>query len=155
MDGTFFFWSVRPRTQRVIKVGALDGSEVKEIIRANSQPLYSRSGHLLFHRDGTLLAQPFDAATLAVSGEPVRVAEAIAFIPQFGPRSGNSFRITGFCVSQRHRLTSDTVSPGSTGAARVLGTWESRPSIVASDCLPTAGSSPCTSTRNQPGATSG
>ena len=36
------------------------------------------AGHLLFVRDGTLLAQPFDAEHAALSGEPVAIAHSVA-----------------------------------------------------------------------------
>ena len=45
----------------------------------------SGPGHLLFLREGTLLAQPFDATRLALSGNPVPVAERVG-----------SFRDSGF-----------------------------------------------------------
>ena len=35
------------------------------------------SGHLIFYRDGELLAAPFDAATLTVTGSPRRVIESV------------------------------------------------------------------------------
>ena len=37
----------------------------------------SGPGHLLFLREGTLLAQPFDATRLALAGNPVPVAERV------------------------------------------------------------------------------
>jgi hypothetical protein len=42
----------------------------------NNNVLYSQ-GHLLFLRDRTLMAQPFDVNRLALTGEPVPVAEQI------------------------------------------------------------------------------
>jgi Tol biopolymer transport system component len=39
---------------------------------------YSTTGHLLFLRDGALMAQPFDADTLELSGAPALVAEGVA-----------------------------------------------------------------------------
>ena len=36
-------------------------------------------GYLLFHRDKAVYAQPFDAKTLALSGEPARVADEVTF----------------------------------------------------------------------------
>ena len=83
-DGQRFLVTVlRPAVQqRAIKWGSLDGPQLTELLRANSSALYSPSGHLLFHRDGTLLAQPFDPAALALNGEPTRIAESLAFNPQ-------------------------------------------------------------------------
>src|SRR5207253_3128988 len=42
-----------------IYLGALDSLEQKLIVRTDTSPVYE-SGHMLFIRDGTLMAQPFD-----------------------------------------------------------------------------------------------
>jgi Tol biopolymer transport system component len=49
------------------------------VITANSSPLYSSAGQILFWRDGTLLAQGFDADRLALEGEPVPVANPVSY----------------------------------------------------------------------------
>jgi eukaryotic-like serine/threonine-protein kinase len=59
-----------------IYVGSLDSSEYKLILRADTYAVYA-SGHLLFWRDGSLMAQPFDAQSLQLSGEPVPVADQV------------------------------------------------------------------------------
>jgi Tol biopolymer transport system component len=43
-----------------------------------ARALHAASGHLLFVRDGTLLAQPFDAARAELTGEPVAVSQSVA-----------------------------------------------------------------------------
>ncbi len=43
-------------------------------MRADSPAVYA-NGHLLFVRDRTLMAQPFDIASKTLTGEPVRLAE--------------------------------------------------------------------------------
>ena len=48
-----------------------------------NNPLYATSGHVLFFRDGTLLAAPFDAAQLQVTGPAVSVLREIS-LDQFG-----------------------------------------------------------------------
>lgn len=48
------------------------------VIESGTFPLYAPSGHLIFFRDDVLLAAPFDAATLEVTGSPVRVLENLA-----------------------------------------------------------------------------
>ncbi|HUJ80623.1 MAG TPA: hypothetical protein VLW83_02005, partial [Candidatus Acidoferrales bacterium] len=50
----------------------------------------SGSGQLLFIRDGALLAQPFDARRLALSGEPVAVAEHVGTFRTRGLFSASS-----------------------------------------------------------------
>ena len=59
-----------------IYAGSLDSSEYKLILRADTYAVYA-SGHLLFWRDGSLMAQPFDAQSLQLSGEAVPVAEQV------------------------------------------------------------------------------
>jgi Tol biopolymer transport system component len=83
--------------QRAIKVGALDAPSLQEVLRANSNAIYAPPGYLLFNRDGTLMAQRFDADALALSGEPVRIAEAIASNPQLG-RAAVAVSDTGLLV---------------------------------------------------------
>jgi serine/threonine protein kinase len=59
-----------------IYVGSLDSSEYKMILRTDTYAVYA-SRHLLFWRDGTLVAQPFDAQGLQLSGEAVPIAEQV------------------------------------------------------------------------------
>ncbi len=63
---------------RALYVGSLDSPEPTRLLQANTRPMYA-SGHLLFTRDGTLLAQRFDAERLALTGEPTRIADGVAF----------------------------------------------------------------------------
>src|SRR5262245_62913157 len=48
------------------------------IERPDASNVVYASGHLLFLRERTLMAQPFDAARRALTGEPVPVAEEVA-----------------------------------------------------------------------------
>ena len=57
-----------------LRVGALDSAEAKTIGAANSRIIYV-DGYLLYLRENTLMAQPFDEKRLAPSGEAVPVAE--------------------------------------------------------------------------------
>jgi serine/threonine protein kinase len=52
-------------------------SPFSEVYAPSSDP---RSGHLLFLREGTLMAQSFDAQDLKLTGEPVPAAEQVASI---------------------------------------------------------------------------
>jgi len=47
-------------------------------------PVYSPSGHLLYIRDATTFAVPFDAVTLQVSGSEVQVLKDVAALPNYG-----------------------------------------------------------------------
>ena len=46
--------------------------------------VYAPPGYLLFVQDGALLAQAFDAAALELRGEPVRIAEGVAYYRTIG-----------------------------------------------------------------------
>jgi eukaryotic-like serine/threonine-protein kinase len=59
-------------------VGALDSPERKVIAaRASSNATYGAGGHLFFTRERKLMAQPFDPAKLALTGEAVAIFERV------------------------------------------------------------------------------
>ncbi len=68
-----------------VHLGSLDGPSQKSLLlRVPTNAIYApdrgkASGHLLWVRDGTLMAQPFDPAQGQTTGEPVDVAEGVAF----------------------------------------------------------------------------
>jgi eukaryotic-like serine/threonine-protein kinase len=85
-DGRHFLFVMIAGDQPGIYLGALDRGELERLL---PEPLiggtavaYAPSGHLLYLREATLMALPFDVDRLRVTGEPVRLAERIAF---FGP----------------------------------------------------------------------
>ncbi len=49
------------------------------LIAANSSPLYSPGGRILFWRDGALLGLAFDADRVALAGDPEPIAAPVAF----------------------------------------------------------------------------
>jgi Tol biopolymer transport system component len=59
------------------RIGSLDSKESKLLAPAQTLVTYAPPGHLLFVRDRTLVAQPFDAKSLKTTGEPVPLAEKI------------------------------------------------------------------------------
>ena len=65
-----------------IYVAALDSKQEKFLIQAKSSVAYAPSGHLLFYRDGNLLAQAFDTKSLLLTGDAFPVAEDIQYFPQ-------------------------------------------------------------------------
>ncbi len=78
-DGRHFFFTARSslKENTAIYLGSLDSRETKRILTEQSNAAYSPPGLLLFSRDRTLLAQPFDLDKLQVSGEAVPVAASI------------------------------------------------------------------------------
>ena len=65
-----------------VKVGSLDGDESRLILPGQAQAVYA-SGHLLFVRETTLLAQSFDLDSLTLAGEAVPIADQVQFDPSF------------------------------------------------------------------------
>jgi Tol biopolymer transport system component len=59
-------------------VGSLDSEETTRILSSDTGAVYDKQGgHLLFVRQGTLLAQLFDPKTFALTGDPFPIAEKI------------------------------------------------------------------------------
>ena len=80
-DGKHFLyqsWNGRSDTSAIF-VAALDGSDRKLLLNADSNPLFASPGYLLFARGSTLLAQSFDARKRELAGEPFPVAEDIGY----------------------------------------------------------------------------
>ncbi|HYX22304.1 MAG TPA: protein kinase, partial [Thermoanaerobaculia bacterium] len=58
-------------------IGSIDSKEKKMLAPAQTLVEYAPPGYLLFVRDRTLVAQPFDASAMKIMGEPVPLAEKI------------------------------------------------------------------------------
>ncbi|HJW14977.1 MAG TPA: protein kinase [Thermoanaerobaculia bacterium] len=65
-----------------IYVGSLDGKPPRHLVNARSKPLYA-AGHLLFVRQRTLMAQPFDAKSGTLSGEAFPIVANVQEDPGF------------------------------------------------------------------------
>src|SRR5215469_1344739 len=74
----FLFWarSSRGTQDHTLYAGALGSLQAKAIARGTFMAFYA-SGYLLFLRDNTLMAQPFNARRLETSGDPIPVAEHV------------------------------------------------------------------------------
>jgi Tol biopolymer transport system component len=67
-----------------IYVASLDSKETRRLISAESNASYAPPGFLIYGRDETLMAQPFDAGKLRITGDPFPVAEHVRpsrFVP--------------------------------------------------------------------------
>jgi Tol biopolymer transport system component len=90
-DGQRFLylaWS-SDASARAVFVGSLDGTPAVRVMPAESNAIYTRSetsgrGYLVFHRGPIVYAQPFDADSLTLSGEPGRLADDIDHNPATG-----------------------------------------------------------------------
>jgi serine/threonine protein kinase len=74
-DGRRFLFTVLPGN--VVKLGSLDSSAQSEVLKVGTHAWYASPGYLLFARQGTLVAQRFDASSATVSGDPVPIAEGV------------------------------------------------------------------------------
>ena len=79
-DGKHFvYWSrtSHPGESPVLYIGELGSLKARLLTKSETMAQYA-SGHLLFLRDQTLMAQPFDLARMELSGEPQPIADHIA-----------------------------------------------------------------------------
>jgi eukaryotic-like serine/threonine-protein kinase len=60
-----------------VKLGDLGSHDTRTLIETESSAIYS-DGHLLFLREGTLMAQPIDLKSLKLQSEPFAIAEQIS-----------------------------------------------------------------------------
>jgi Tol biopolymer transport system component len=87
-DGRHFLYLVRrgsgagrgPNPE--IRVGSLDSKDSKLVLNVASNVVYA-SGHLLYVREGALVAQEFDVDRLAVKGEPVTLVPDVLMDERF------------------------------------------------------------------------
>jgi len=109
-DGRHFLYFTRANKKEAegIYVGSLDSKEVKFLFNSRLLAVYAPAGgtassarHLLFIRDKTLMAQPFDAGSLQLTGEPFGVAEGVLNVPDEGGPTGYA----AFSVSANGHLS--------------------------------------------------
>ncbi|HSO24923.1 MAG TPA: protein kinase [Chondromyces sp.] len=83
-DGDHFLYMARSASGtyegQAVMIGSLDGSVDRQLMRAPAAVEYA-SGRLLFVRDRTLMARPFDADALEFTGDASPVAEAVTLLP--------------------------------------------------------------------------
>jgi len=78
-DGRHFIYLAanQKQDQTAYRIGSLDSSETKPFAPAQSMLVYAPQGYLLFLKDRTLMAQPFDAKAVKTTGEAMPLAEQI------------------------------------------------------------------------------
>src|SRR5262245_13801410 len=77
-DGRHFLYYVRGTAEvQGVYVGDVDRSEPRRLIDADGAAVYVPPQQLLFLRHGTVFGQIFDPARLALTGDPVAVAEEV------------------------------------------------------------------------------
>jgi hypothetical protein len=80
-DGRRFLYLVMSSKEetRGIHVGSLDSQDTRFLLSTEVRAAYAQPGYLLFLRDGTLFARALDAFDLEWRGEPVRIADSLAY----------------------------------------------------------------------------
>jgi serine/threonine protein kinase/Tol biopolymer transport system component len=81
-DGKHFIY--QEITTRSLCVGTIGSSKTRVLGSADSRIEYSPQGYVLYARGGSLVAQPFDAGALKLTGEPFPVAEPLRTQPNGG-----------------------------------------------------------------------
>lgn len=81
-DGRHFLYLAQSaqKEKSGIYVGSLQSRERKLLVNADSKVAYSLPGFLLYCRERTLLAQPFDPTGLRLSGEAFPVGEKVQYL---------------------------------------------------------------------------
>jgi len=78
-DGRHFLYTAlnTDREKTAVYVGDLDSKTRRLVVVALSNAVYAQPGYLLFLREGTLMAQPFNAGKVQASGDPFPIAEQV------------------------------------------------------------------------------
>jgi len=79
-DGQHFLYVARSPEHSLgnwVCVGSLNSNERDCLLKADSSALYAPPGYLLYLRGETLVAQPFDAKHILLTGDPVPLAQSV------------------------------------------------------------------------------
>ena len=99
-DGKHFLYLRRGATEKSgVYLGSLDSKEFSLVVPSKANAIYTADGYLLFLREATLIAQPFDPATGRFRGEPLPIADEIgadfAYSYGFFSASNNGVLLVG------------------------------------------------------------
>ncbi len=105
-------------------LGSLDSSETSRLLPAESGAIFADPDHLLYRREGRLVAQPFDPETLRLEGEARQVGEAVwwdgvatMYAAFTASRAGTlAYREGGLALSRLVWFDRDGRETGSVGA---------------------------------------
>jgi serine/threonine protein kinase len=98
-DGRHFLYYVSGDSRtRGVYVGQLDGAATQRLLDADAAAVYASPGYLLFVRQGKLIAQKFDPAKLALSGNPFPIADDLIAVEGEYASSGLSASAAGSIV---------------------------------------------------------
>ena len=96
-DGEHFLYLAQTDAVYELRVGSLSSSDTASLGPIESNAVYA-AGHLLFVRDGRLMARPFDEVSRQWKGDPVVAAEETAVVSylQRGQFSVSSTGVLGY-----------------------------------------------------------
>jgi hypothetical protein len=116
-DGRHFLYSAQSGggVQNAVYVADLQSKDRKRVVAAPSNTVYSPPGYLLFVREQTLMAQPFDDSKLETTSDAIPIAEHVDSVSSFPNQ-------TQFSISQNGVLA--YTSGGAGGGSRL--TWFDR-----------------------------
>jgi Tol biopolymer transport system component/tRNA A-37 threonylcarbamoyl transferase component Bud32 len=92
-----------------VSIGTVGSPDHKFLLASDSSAYYVAPGYLMFVRDGTLMAQPFSASKLALTGEAVPVAEHVAinstvYLPLFSASDNGELLYQGGGANSGRKL---------------------------------------------------
>jgi eukaryotic-like serine/threonine-protein kinase len=80
----FYGYSEQPDANGIY-VGSIDSSDIKLLVRTiQTRMEYASPGYLLYAREGSLLAHPFDLQNLRLTGEPFTLVERLPYFDKTG-----------------------------------------------------------------------
>ena len=85
-DGKHFIYlaanfSGKPGVNAIF-LGSLDAADRRLLVSSSANAVYAEPGYLLYLRDKTLVAQPFDRRSYTLSGEPHSLSDEVLYFPQ-------------------------------------------------------------------------
>jgi len=104
-DGRHFLYlavgsvTAGPKEARAVYVGSLDSHEPRLLLPGGANAMYAQ-GHLIFLRQDTLMAQPFDVDGLKLTGEAVPIAQQVQIDRNIGARGAFSVSESGVLAYQ-------------------------------------------------------
>ncbi|HYG09639.1 MAG TPA: hypothetical protein VD835_06675, partial [Pyrinomonadaceae bacterium] len=108
-DGRHFLYvaGTSPREKSAIFLGSLDSKPPRLLLNVESSVAYAPPGYLLYALEGTLVARPFDADRLELTGEAVPVVRQIGFT-MGNARAHFSVSETGTLLYRSNTAAADT-----------------------------------------------
>jgi eukaryotic-like serine/threonine-protein kinase len=131
-DGRHFLYTSQQPGDIPVRVGSLDepGKPGKVVAQAQSDAVYAQ-GHLLYLRENTLMAQPFDPNRLETTGEALPLAEGVPTFVQ--PSRGAAFTVSagGLLAYQSGATRSQSRLVWKDRQGKTLGTLGEAPGQIA------------------------